>query len=211
MGSLIASAKQTGDDLCCHHKGLSSGLPRNVPVRRPWIYHRLALYGQEPHCQASDRARWLWGEHGLLNGRQRGIGRKRSLCCERGGLSNIHIDMRWGILYKKPSQDAFCMLRVDVQADQHRYLSLRLCQAHINILQIMAFNILPVLALASSVMAACPLSVAIVDTVDHVASIAVTNTGSEAVTVFKGNTVLSDHNTQDVFVADTGKYLYSRS
>lgn len=73
----------------------------------------------------------------------------------------------------------------------------------------MAFNILPVLALASSVMAACPLSVAIVDTVDHVASIAVTNTGSEAVTVFKGNTVLSDHNTQDVFVADTGTYLYS--
>lgn len=58
-------------------------------------------------------------------------------------------------------------------------------------------------------MAACPLSVAIVDTVDHVASIAVTNTGSEAVTVFKGNTVLSDHNTQDVFVADTGKYLPS--
>lgn len=74
----------------------------------------------------------------------------------------------------------------------------------------MAFNILAVLALASSAMAACPLSVAIVDTVDHTANIAVTNTGSEAVTVFKGNTVLSDHNTQDVFVADTGKSLCSR-
>ncbi|KAJ4412440.1 hypothetical protein N0V82_008795 [Gnomoniopsis sp. IMI 355080] len=65
----------------------------------------------------------------------------------------------------------------------------------------MAFNILAVLTLVSSAMAACPLSVAIVDAVDHTASITVTNTGSEAVTVFKGNTVLSDHDTQDVFVA----------
>lgn len=69
----------------------------------------------------------------------------------------------------------------------------------------MAFNILAVVALASSAMAACPLSVAIVDTVDHIASIAVTNTGSEAITVFKGNTVLSDHNTQDVYVAAAGQ------
>lgn len=70
----------------------------------------------------------------------------------------------------------------------------------------MAFNILAVLTLVSSAMAACPLSVAIVDTVDHTASVAVTNTGSEAVTVFKGNTVLSDHDTQDVFVAAAGKF-----
>lgn len=69
----------------------------------------------------------------------------------------------------------------------------------------MAFNILAVVALAGSAMAACPLSVAIVETVDHIASIAVTNTGSEAVTVFRGNTVLSDHNTQDVYVAAAGK------
>jgi deuterolysin len=69
----------------------------------------------------------------------------------------------------------------------------------------MGFSKLAVAALASTAMAACPLSVAIVDTVDHVATVAVTNTGSEAVTVFKGNTVLSTHNTQDVFATAEGK------
>lgn len=71
----------------------------------------------------------------------------------------------------------------------------------------MVFNTLAVVALAGSAIAACPLSVAIVDTVDHIASITITNTGSEAVTVFKGNTVLSDHDTLDVVVTDSGKLL----
>lgn len=71
----------------------------------------------------------------------------------------------------------------------------------------MGFNMLAVAALASTAMAACPLSVAIVDTVDHVATVAITNTGSEAVTVFKGNTVLSNHDTQDVFATAKGKSL----
>jgi len=41
-----------------------------------------------------------------------------------------------------------------------------------------------------------------VDTVDHVARVAVTNTGAESIQVFKGNTVLSDHATKDLVVAD---------
>lgn len=69
----------------------------------------------------------------------------------------------------------------------------------------MAFNVFAVAALAGSALAACPLSVAIVNTVDHTATVAITNTGSEAVTVFKGNTVLSNHNTQDVFATAEGK------
>lgn len=75
----------------------------------------------------------------------------------------------------------------------------------------MGLNMLAVAALAGSAMAACPLSVAIVDTVDHVATVAVTNTGSEAVTVFKGNTVLSDHNTRDVFATADGKSCHTLS
>ena len=39
---------------------------------------------------------------------------------------------------------------------------------------------------------------------DHVAQVAVTNTGSETLTVFKGNTVFSDHATKDLLVADAG-------
>lgn len=69
----------------------------------------------------------------------------------------------------------------------------------------MAPNMLALVALAGSAMAACPLSVSIVDTVDHVATVAVTNTGEEAITVFKGNTVLSDHDTLDVVASKSGK------
>ncbi|TAQ88770.1 hypothetical protein B7494_g2936 [Chlorociboria aeruginascens] len=65
----------------------------------------------------------------------------------------------------------------------------------------MISNILAITALVSTVMAACPLSVAITGTNDHVAQVAVTNTGSETITVFKGNTVLSDHATKDLLVA----------
>lgn len=68
----------------------------------------------------------------------------------------------------------------------------------------MAPNMLALAALAGSAIATCPLSVSIVDTVDHVATVAVTNSGSEAITVFKGNTVLSDHDTLDVVATKTG-------
>lgn len=68
----------------------------------------------------------------------------------------------------------------------------------------MISNILPIVALAGAAMAACPLSVEIAGTTDHVAHVAVTNTGSEAVVVFKGNTVFSEHATKDLLVADAG-------
>lgn len=68
-------------------------------------------------------------------------------------------------------------------------------------------TMLPVVALAGTALAACPLSVAIVEAVDHTATVAVTNTGSEAVTVFKGNTVLSDHDTLDLEVTAAGGQL----
>lgn len=61
---------------------------------------------------------------------------------------------------------------------------------------------LPLVALAGVAMAACPLSVKITSTTDHIAEVAVTNTGSEAITVFKGNTVLSPHETLDLLVED---------
>lgn len=69
----------------------------------------------------------------------------------------------------------------------------------------MVSKILPVAALAGAAMAAssCPLSVQIAGTTNHVAQVAITNTGAEAVTVFKGNTVLSEHATLDL-VASTG-------
>ncbi|ESZ97811.1 putative Neutral protease 2 like protein [Sclerotinia borealis F-4128] len=64
----------------------------------------------------------------------------------------------------------------------------------------MISKILPVAALAGVAIAAstCPLSVEISGTTDHIAQVAVTNTGAEAITVFKGNTVLSDHATLDL-------------
>ncbi|TVY28766.1 Neutral protease 2-like protein [Lachnellula hyalina] len=65
----------------------------------------------------------------------------------------------------------------------------------------MISKVLPVLALAGAAMAVCPLSVEIVGTADHVAQVAVTNNGTETITVFKGNTVLSDHATKDLVVA----------
>ncbi|KAF2704145.1 putative neutral protease 2 like protein [Pleomassaria siparia CBS 279.74] len=73
----------------------------------------------------------------------------------------------------------------------------------------MISSILPIAALAGAAMAtACPLSVKIAGAADHVAEIAVTNTGAEAVTVFKGNTVFSDHATKDLLVTDAaGKAL----
>ncbi|KAI1169705.1 Deuterolysin metalloprotease family-domain-containing protein [Nemania sp. FL0916] len=66
----------------------------------------------------------------------------------------------------------------------------------------MISNILPVAALAGAAMAACPLSVEITGATGHVAHVAVTNTASEPITVFKGNTVLLDHATKDLLVAD---------
>ena len=63
---------------------------------------------------------------------------------------------------------------------------------------------LPVALLAGAASAACPLSVSIADADNHLVNVAVTNTGSEAVQVFKGNTVFSSHATKDLLVADAG-------
>ncbi|KAI9745236.1 MAG: hypothetical protein M1818_001514 [Claussenomyces sp. TS43310] len=72
----------------------------------------------------------------------------------------------------------------------------------------MVSSILPIIALAGAAMAACPLSVQIDGATDHVAQVAVKNTGNETITFFKGNTVLSDHATKDLLVADAnGKAL----
>ncbi|KAI1434410.1 Deuterolysin metalloprotease family-domain-containing protein [Xylaria sp. CBS 124048] len=57
-------------------------------------------------------------------------------------------------------------------------------------------------ALAGAAMATCPLSVQITSTAGHVAQVGVTNTAEDAVTVFKGNTVLLDHPTMDLQVSD---------
>jgi deuterolysin len=73
----------------------------------------------------------------------------------------------------------------------------------------MISNILPIVALTGVAMAGCPLSVAIVDAVDHTASVTVTNTGSEALTVFKGNTVLNGSPTKDLHVTDAGIFRVS--
>jgi deuterolysin len=68
----------------------------------------------------------------------------------------------------------------------------------------MPSNILRVAALAGVAMAACPLSVEISGATHHVAHIAVTNTGADTLTIFKGNTVLSDHATKDLVVSNIG-------
>jgi hypothetical protein len=73
----------------------------------------------------------------------------------------------------------------------------------------MVSKILPIVALAGAAIAACPLSVEIFDTTHHIAQVAVKNTGAEPVTVFKGNTVLSDHATKDLLVANTGTLTFS--
>ena len=83
----------------------------------------------------------------------------------------------------------------------HRKLS---SQVHSSKTSNMISNILPIVALAGAAMATCPLSVEIAGATDHVAQVAVTNTGTETLTVFKGNTVLSDHATKDLLVADAG-------
>lgn len=67
----------------------------------------------------------------------------------------------------------------------------------------MISTILPIVALAGVAMAACPLTVEITGTTDHVAEVSITNTGPEALTVFKGNTVLHAHATKDLLVTDT--------
>ncbi|KAG6357920.1 hypothetical protein INS49_013803 [Diaporthe citri] len=61
---------------------------------------------------------------------------------------------------------------------------------------------LPFALLAGAASAACPLSVEITDSKSHVINVAVTNTGNETISVFKGNTVFSDHATKDLLVAD---------
>lgn len=68
----------------------------------------------------------------------------------------------------------------------------------------MAPNTLLVAALAGVAMAACPISVEISGATDHVAHVAVTNTGADTLTIFKGNTVLSDHATKDLVVTSAG-------
>ena len=60
---------------------------------------------------------------------------------------------------------------------------------------------------ASAASAACPLSISISDTTNQIISVAVTNTGSETIQVFKGNTVFSPHATKDLLVADAGTCL----
>ncbi|KAF1975738.1 deuterolysin metalloprotease [Bimuria novae-zelandiae CBS 107.79] len=61
---------------------------------------------------------------------------------------------------------------------------------------------LPVALLAGAASAACPLSISIAEADAHVVNVAVTNTGSETLQVFKGNTVFSSHATKDLLVAD---------
>jgi deuterolysin len=73
----------------------------------------------------------------------------------------------------------------------------------------MVSKILSIAALAGAAMAACPLSVEISGATAHTVNVVVTNTGNEAVTVFKGNTVLQeDHATKDLLVADASEILY---
>jgi deuterolysin len=65
---------------------------------------------------------------------------------------------------------------------------------------------LPIVLLAGAASAACPLSVSIAEAGNHVVNVQVTNTGSETLQVFKGNTVFSAHGTKDLLVADAGMY-----
>lgn len=63
---------------------------------------------------------------------------------------------------------------------------------------------LPIALLAGAASATCPLSVQITDSSNHVVSVAVTNTGNETLSIFKGNMVFSDHATKDLLVTDAG-------
>jgi deuterolysin len=67
----------------------------------------------------------------------------------------------------------------------------------------MISTFLPIAAFAGLVAASCPLSVEISGTAAHVANVSITNTADEAITVFKGNTVLSEHATKDLVVFDS--------
>ncbi|TDZ39013.1 Neutral protease 2-like protein [Colletotrichum trifolii] len=67
---------------------------------------------------------------------------------------------------------------------------------------------LPVALLVGAASATCPLSVDITNSDSHVVNVAVTNTGNETLSVFKGNTVFSNHATRDLLVTDAeGKAL----
>ncbi|KAL0936307.1 deuterolysin metalloprotease [Colletotrichum truncatum] len=66
----------------------------------------------------------------------------------------------------------------------------------------MVAKALSVALLAGAASATCPLSVEITDSNNHVVNVAVTNTGNETLSVFKGNTVFSDHATKDLLVTD---------
>jgi deuterolysin len=68
----------------------------------------------------------------------------------------------------------------------------------------MIASLVPIVALAGVAIATCPLTVEITGATAHVAHVAVTNTGAEALTVFKGNTVLSPHATKDLLISDAG-------
>lgn len=63
---------------------------------------------------------------------------------------------------------------------------------------------LPLALLAGAASAACPLSVEIASSDNHVVNVAVTNTGEKTLSIFKGNTVFSDHATKDLLVTDAG-------
>jgi deuterolysin len=71
----------------------------------------------------------------------------------------------------------------------------------------MISKVLPIVALAGAATAACPLAIEITGTTGHVAQVAVKNTGNEALTVFRGNTVLSEHETKDLVVETAGMYM----
>ena len=68
---------------------------------------------------------------------------------------------------------------------------------------------LPIVLLAGAASAACPLSVSIAHAENHVVNVQVTNTGSETIQVFKGNTVFSSHETKDLLVADAGTHTFN--
>lgn len=69
----------------------------------------------------------------------------------------------------------------------------------------MGSSILLLATMATAAMAACPLSVEISGTAGNVASVAVTNTGSDVITLFKGNTVLTEDPTLDLTMSDAGR------
>lgn len=61
---------------------------------------------------------------------------------------------------------------------------------------------------ASVALASCPLDVEIGAIEGHHVDVTITNTANQALTVFKGNTVLSGHPTKNVAVIDTSMSVY---